>query len=240
MIMIKKIWNFLHRYFLPIFAFILGLQPFFKEEVNIDDLMCYSLVALGLATIFKIAVYFYNIFKREFSFGDVNLKITKGDLLDKNLVLIPYIDNKNKERGKSLYSELHKKKLGYEQTDIPNVEEVCILDDRKFYCLKVMSVQNGGLAELTLNDFYDLCCKIAETIDHLSTIVDRETVIYIPNIASRYKILEIQGVDRIIVLMNVLSVYKFARRVNITLVLSNRKSGTDFWKFKKEFIGNSK
>lgn len=235
---VKKLWNFLHLTYVPIFGFFVGLQPFFKNEVNTKDLICFAVFSFLLAVLFQLGVFLYHGFKKEFSLGKVKLRIVKGDLLQQrnSLILIPYIDNQNIESGESLYSKLKSQpNLKYKTTDVPHIGEVCSLNGSKFYCLKVMTVKNGGTSELTLKDFYSVCFKIGEALDRLSTLNGRETIIYIPNIASRYKISELEDIDRILELMNILSKFNFAREVNITLVLSSKKSWADVMKFKRMF-----
>lgn len=235
---VKKLWDFLHLIYVPIFGFFVGLQPFYKNEVNAKDLICFAVFSLILAILFWLGAFLYHGFKKEFLFGKVKLKIDKDDLLKQrnSLILLPYIDNQNIESGESLYSKLKSQpNLEYKTTDVPHIGEVYSLNGSKFYCLKVMTVKNGGTAELTLKDFYSVCFKIGEAIERLSTLKGRESIIYIPNIASRYKISELEDIDRILELMNILSKFNFARKVNVTLVLSPKKSWIDVIKFKRKF-----
>lgn len=237
----NKLWKFLRLFYAPIFGFLVGVQPFLKKAVNIEDLICITVFSLLVAIFSQLVVFLYHGFKKEFSLGKVKLRIVKGDLLQQrdSLILIPYIDNQNIESGESLYSKLKSQpNLEYKTTDVPHIGEVCSLNGSKFYCLKVMTVKNGGTSELTLKDFYSVCFKIGEALDRLSTLNGRETIIYIPNIASRYKISELEDIDRILELMNILSKFNFAREVNITLVLSSKKSWADVMKFKRMFSIN--
>lgn len=232
--MIKKIIIWIWSYYLTTFGILAMFQPFFSDK-KLLEFLTYALVISIIVWLIKLL---YEICKNSYQFGNVELKISHGDLIKtpNSTVLVPFVENNNSIQGTSLYSDVKKNAyLSNDICDVPNIDEIYSLNGSKFYCIKVKTVSGGETAKLAIDEYFNLCFKIAQTLNFLSGTLDRYSTIFIPNIASRYQVTELDDIDRLVFLMKFLSIYQFSREVKINLVLSTKKSYCEILEFKRKF-----